>query len=296
MSESSAPAVEFRSVHKNFGQVHAVDGLDLTIGRGETVALLGPNGAGKTTTANLLLGLLRPTSGRVAVLGAAPGESIAAGRVGAMLQDGGLMPGVSVAALAGLARDLYPRPRALSDLLAEADLTPIADRRVDRLSGGQAQRLRFAMAIAGDPDLLVLDEPTTAMDVEARQSFWAYVRGYAARGTTVLFATHYLAEADENADRIVVVAGGRVLIDGTPAVIKAAAGQQRVRFTLGDGDLAGLDRLPGVTAVDLRGPSVTLRTTDAEATVRALFLGRDRVPDIEVHGVDLEDAFLALTR
>ncbi len=293
MSES---AVDFHDVTKNFGSVRAVDGLNLTIERGETVALLGPNGAGKSTAANLLLGLLRPGDGRVTVLGLRPDEAIAAGRVGAMPQDGGLMPGVSVAAMVGLARDLYSRPRPLADLLAEADLTSIANRRVDRLSGGQGQRLRFAMAIAGDPELLVLDEPTTAMDVEARQAFWAHVRGYAARGTTILFATHYLAEADENADRIVLIARGRVITDGTPAQIKAMAGQHRVRFTLGRGDIAGLDRLPGVTGVDLRGPSVTLSTTDAEATVRALFEHRDRVPDIEVHGADLEDAFLTLTR
>jgi len=290
-------AVNFHDVTKNFGSaVRAVDNLSLTINRGETVALLGPNGAGKTTTANLLLGLLRPTSGQVQVLGAAPKDTIAAGRIGAMLQDGGLMPGVSVAAMVGLARDLYPHPRPLNELLAEADLTKIADRHVDRLSGGQAQRLRFAMAIAGNPDLLVLDEPTTAMDVEARQAFWTHVRGYAARGTTILFATHYLAEADENADRIVMIARGQVIIDGSPAHIKTMAGRQRVRFTIGDDDIAGLDRLPGVTSVDLRGPSVTLGTTDAEATVRALFATRSRVPDIEVQGADLEDAFLTLTR
>ena len=290
-------AIEFHDVTKNFGSaVRAVDNLSLTINRGETVALLGPNGAGKTTTANLLLGLLRPTGGQVQVLGAPPKDTIAAGRIGAMLQDGGLMPGVSVAAMVGLARALYPHPRPLDELLTEADLTKIADRRVDRLSGGQAQRLRFAMAIAGNPDLLVLDEPTTAMDVEARQAFWTYIRGYAARGTTILFATHYLAEADENADRIVMIARGQVIIDGAPAHIKTMAGRQRVRFTLGDDDIAGLDRLPGVTSVDLRGPSVTLGTTNAEATVRALFATRSRVPDIEVQGADLEDAFLTLTR
>jgi ABC-2 type transport system ATP-binding protein len=292
----SEPAVDFHEVTKNFGAVRAVDGLNLTIGRGETVALLGPNGAGKSTTANLLLGLLRPGSGRVRVLGAPPADSIAAGRVGAMLQDGGLMSGVSVAAMVGLARDLFPRPRPLADLLAEADLLDIAGRRVDRLSGGQAQRLRFAMAIAGDPELLVLDEPTTAMDVEARQAFWTHVRGYAARGTTIVFATHYLAEADENADRIVMIARGTVVTDGTPTQIKAMAGDQRVKFTIGRGDISGLDRLPGVIEVDVRGPSVTLRTTDAEATVRALFAGHRRVPDIEVHGADLEEAFVALTR
>jgi ABC-2 type transport system ATP-binding protein len=289
------PAVDFQSVAKHFGQVKAVDGLHLTVRRGEIVALLGPNGAGKSTAANLLLGLLRPTSGRVTVLGRRPADAVAAGLVGAMLQDGGLMPGVTVAGIVGLARALYPHPRPLAELLTDADLTGIANRRVDRLSGGQTQRVRFAMAIAGDPDLLILDEPTTAMDVESRQEFWRTVRGYAARGTTVLFATHYLDEADENADRIVVVADGRVVVDGTPGEVKSAAGEQRVRFTIGDGDLAGLDLLPGVTGVEARGPSVTLRTTDAEATVRALLCSRPSTPNLEVTGADLEDAFLALT-
>jgi ABC-2 type transport system ATP-binding protein len=289
------PAVDFQSVAKHFGQVKAVDGLDLTVRRGEIVAMLGPNGAGKSTAANLLLGLLRPTSGQVTVLGGRPAEAVAAGLVGAMLQDGGLMPGVTVAGSIGLARHLYPHPRPLADLLADADLTGISNRRVDRLSGGQTQRVRFAMAIAGNPDLLILDEPTTAMDVQGRQAFWRTVRGYAARGTTVLFATHYLDEADENADRIVVVADGRVVIDGTPGEVKSAAGEQRVRFTVGDGELAGLDLLPGVTGVQVRGPSVTLRTTDAEATVRALVRTRPSTPNLEVTSADLEAAFLALT-
>jgi ABC-2 type transport system ATP-binding protein len=166
---------------------------------------------------------------------------------------------------------------------------------VHRLSGGQTQRLRFALAIAGDPALLVLDEPTTAMDVRSRHDFWRTVRGYAARGATVLFTTHHMDEADENADRIVVVAGGRVVLDGTPGAIKAAAGEQRVRFTVGTGDLAGLELLPGVTAVQPHGTSVTLRTTDAEATVRALVTSRASTPDLEVTGAGLEDAFLALT-
>jgi ABC-2 type transport system ATP-binding protein len=291
----SAPAVDFHEATKTFGSVHAVDGLNLTVRRGEMVAMLGRNGAGKTTTVNLLLGLMRPSNGRVTVLGRTPADATASGVVGAMLQDGGLMPGVTVAGLVSLARDLYPHPRPLADLLTDADLTGIARHRVDRLSGGQTQRLRFALAIAGDPELLVLDEPTTAMDVESRQVFWANVRGYAARGTTVLFTTHYLEEADQNAARIVVIAGGRVVMDGTPAVVKSAAGQRRVRFTLGGDDIAGLDQLPCVTGVELHGRSVTLRTTDTESTVRALVNARVRTPDLEVTGADLEDAFLALT-
>jgi ABC-2 type transport system ATP-binding protein len=291
----SEPVVEFHRTTKEFGSVRAVDELDLTVHRGEMVALLGPNGAGKSTAANLLLGLLRPTSGQIRVLGRTPEAAVAGGGVGAMLQDGGLMPGVTVAGLVGLARDVYPHPRPLAELLTEADLAGIATRRVDRLSGGQTQRVRFALAIAGDPDLLVLDEPTTAMDVASRQAFWTTVRGYAARGTTVLFTTHYLDEADENADRVVVVAGGRVVVDGTPGQVKSAAGEQRVRFTLGDGELAGLDLLPCVTGVEAHGPSVTLRTTDAETTVRALLCSRASTPDLEVTGADLEAAFLALT-
>ncbi|HWC80997.1 MAG TPA: ABC transporter ATP-binding protein [Pseudonocardiaceae bacterium] len=289
-------AVDFTGVTRTFGAVRAVDGLDLTIAAGQTVALLGPNGAGKSTTVSLLLGLLTPDAGRIAVLGRPPGQTVAAGQVGAMLQNGGLMPGVPVAGLIELTRRLYPNPRPLADLLADADLTGLARRRVDKLSGGQSQRLRFALAVAGDPDLLVLDEPTAAMDVASRRTFWANIRGYAEQGRTVLFATHYLEEADENADRVVVIAGGRVLTEGTPAEIKRAAGGSTVRFSAGGAGRAGLERLPGVTAVETRGPAVTLRTRDAEATVRALFAARDRVPDLEVSGVDLEDAFLALTR
>lgn len=287
--------VLFQSVTKSFGAVQAVDGLDLRIHRGETVALLGANGAGKSTSISLLLGLLAPTAGEVSVLGGSPDRAVAAGRIGAMLQDGGLMPGVTVGGLVDLACRLYSHPRPVAQLLADADLTAIAGRRTDRLSGGQAQRLRFALAIAGNPEVLVLDEPTAAMDVESRRAFWTAIRGYAAGGRTVLFATHYLEEADDNADRIVVIAAGRVVADGTPTEIKAAAGGRSVRFTLGGEPCAGLDRLPGVTEVQVHGGTVALRSTDVEATVRALFAIRDRVPDLEVGGADLEEAVLALT-
>ncbi|MFG2044046.1 ATP-binding cassette domain-containing protein [Dactylosporangium sp. NPDC048998] len=289
-------ALTFDGAVKTFGSVRAVDGLNLTIDRGETVALLGPNGAGKSTSVNLLLGLQTPASGRVSVLGGSPAQAVASGRIGAMLQDGGLMPGVTVGGLLALAGRIYPNPRPVEQLVADADLGGLLRRRTDRLSGGQLQRLRFALAIAGNPDVLVLDEPTAAMDVESRRGFWATIRDYAAGGRTVLFATHYLQEADENADRIVVIAGGRVVRDGTPTEIKAAAANRSVRFTLDDQPCAGLDRLPGVTAVEVHGRTATLRTTDAEATLRALFAIRDRVPDLEVGGADLEDAVLALTR
>lgn len=254
------------------------------------------SGRPRYSSINLLLGLLTPTAGLVRVLGGAPEDAVAAGRIGAMLQDGGLMPGVTVGGLLELAVRIYPNPRPVAQLVEDADLGGIMRRRTDRLSGGQLQRLRFALAIAGNPDVLVLDEPTAAMDVESRRVFWSTIRDYAAGGRTVLFATHYLQEADENADRIVVIAGGRVVSDGTPTELKAAAADRCVRFTLDDQPCAGLDRLPGVTVMEAHGRTVTLRTTDAEATLRALFAARERVPDLEVSGADLEDAVLALTR
>lgn len=205
---TTTDTVVFDRVTKRYGGVRAVDDLTLTLRPGETVALLGPNGAGKSTTLDLLLGLKRPDSGSVTVLGTGSREAIVAGRVGAMLQSGGLMGEVTVAELVRLACGLHPRPYPVPDVLARAGLTAIAGRRADKLSGGQAQRVRFALATAGDGDLIVLDEPTTGMDVTARRAFWATMRDQADRGRTVLFATHYLEEADAIADRVLVLHRG----------------------------------------------------------------------------------------
>ncbi|MFD8565093.1 ABC transporter ATP-binding protein [Streptosporangium canum] len=290
-------AIAFTDVSKSYGNVLAVDGLDLAVEAGRTVALLGPNGAGKSTSINMLLGLLRPTRGRIEVLGASPDEAVARGEVGAMLQSGELIPELTVRELVDFVRRLYPRPLGLDEILRMADLTDLVKRRAGKLSGGQAQRVRFALAIAGAPKLLVLDEPTAAMDVESRLRFWAGMRAYAAGGRTVLFATHYLEEADENSDRVIVVTRGRVVADGTAAQIKAGAGGQTVRFALDGQAAAGLDALPGVTAVEVEAGAATLRTADPDATVAALYRGTSlRVRDLRITGAALEDAFLALTR
>ncbi|MDP9867391.1 MULTISPECIES: ABC transporter ATP-binding protein [Streptosporangium] len=290
-------AIAFTDVSKRYGDVLAVDGLDLTVEAGRTVALLGPNGAGKSTSIGMLLGLLRPTRGRVEVLGSPPEEAAARGEVGAMLQSGELIPELTVRELVDFVRRLYPRPLGLDEILRTADLTDLARRRADRLSGGQAQRVRFALSIAGAPRVLVLDEPTAAMDVESRLRFWEGMRAYAAGGRTVLFATHYLEEADEHSDRVIVIARGRVVADGTAAQIKAGAGGQTVRFTLGGQAAAGLDALPGVTAVELDAGLATLRTADPDATVTALYRGTSLdIRDLRITGADLEDAFLTLTQ
>ena len=296
---STPPAVEFTAASKTYGEVAALSGLNVSLGAGETVALLGPNGAGKSTTLDLLLGLRSPDpGGSVRLFGGTPRRAVTDGRVGAMLQSGGLMEGVKVHELVGLACDLHPRGYDVDRVLASAGITDIADRLVHRLSGGQEQRVRFALATAGANDLIVLDEPTTGMDVSSRQAFWASMRAEAAQGRTVLFATHYLEEADEVADRVLVLHRGRLLADGSAAEIKARAGVRRISFSLSGSapDTAALRALPGATDVTVSGSTVRMRSTDADATVHGLY-GLGVYPrGLEVAGLGLEQAFLTLTQ
>ena len=287
-------AVQAAGLAKSYGSTVALAGLDLHVAAGETVALLGPNGAGKSTTIGLLLGLLNADRGQVRVYGRPPSQAVADGLIGAMLQDAGLMPGVRVGELLTMVRGLYPRPLPLDDLVSLADLESVLRRPAGRLSGGQAQQVRFAAAIAGDPQLLVLDEPTAAMDVQARRNFWAQIRRFAGRGRTVLFATHYLQEADDAADRVVVIAGGRKIADGPPAAIKARFGDRQVRFTVMPGSPDLLPALAGVHAAERDGPRVTLHSTDTDATVSSLVSSGLRWSDLEVGGLDLETSFLRL--
>src|SRR3954467_2717818 len=228
---AAAPAVRLAGVTKHFGPVAAVRGLDLTIGQGEVVAFLGPNGAGKTSTIDMVLGLSRPTTGEVSVLGQDPRTAIARGLVAAVMQTGGLLKDLTVRETVEYTASLFASSEPVDDVLARAGITGIAGRRVGKCSGGEQQRLRFAMALLSDPALLLLDEPTTGMDVEGRRTFWSAIRADAARGRTVMFATHYLEEADAYADRIVLISHGRIVADGTGAQIKALASGRTIRFT-----------------------------------------------------------------
>ena len=293
---TTASVVAFDQVSKAYDAVRAVDGLSLDLRPGETVALLGPNGAGKSTTLDLLLGLKKPDSGTVRLFGTSPRDAIVAGRVGAMLQSGGLMDEVTVAELVRLACDLHPKPYRPSEVLSRAGIAQIADRKVNKLSGGQAQRVRFALATAGDSDLIVLDEPTTGMDVTTRQAFWATMREQADQGRTVLFATHYLEAADAFADRVLVVHRGRLLADGPAADIMATAGARRVSFDMeGALDEPALRALPFLTGIDISGRTVRIQSADADATVHALY-GLGVYPrNLEVAGLGLEQAFIAIT-
>ncbi|MDI6627328.1 MAG: ABC transporter ATP-binding protein [Rhodococcus sp. (in: high G+C Gram-positive bacteria)] len=291
---TTTKAVELRNVTKTYGSVRAVDGLSLSIEPGEVVAFLGPNGAGKTTTIDTMLGLATPTTGSVSVFGGTPADAIAQGRISAVMQTGGLLRDLTVRETVELTSALFAHTRSVKEVLTRAGIADIGDRRVAKCSGGQQQRLRFALALLPDPDLLVLDEPTTGMDVEGRRDFWNAIRQDASTGRTVLFATHYLDEADAYADRIVLVRHGKIVADGSAAEVKNLAAGRTVTATLPGVDQSVLLALPGVDRVDTRGDRVIVHGRDSDAVARYL-LNDAHATDLEIVSRNLEDAFLALT-
>ena len=291
--------VELRGLAKAFrgaeGRVQAVDALDLSAAEGEIVALLGPNGAGKSTTIDMLLGLTEPDAGTVSVLGGRPAQAIAAGDVGVMLQTGELIRDLSVRELVAMAASVYPAPLDVDDTLCLVGIDALAGRRTQKLSGGETQRVRFALAIVGNPRVLALDEPTVAMDVEGRLAFWEAMRELAARGTSVLFATHYLAEADANSDLVVMIARGRVVAAGPTTEISARAGLRTIRATLPGVAPGRLAELPGVLGAERHGDVVVLDCADGDMALRALLAEQPEARDVEVGGGGLEQAFIELT-
>ncbi|HXM87360.1 MAG TPA: ABC transporter ATP-binding protein [Solirubrobacteraceae bacterium] len=291
--------ISLRGLVKSFkgpnGPIEAVRGVDVEIALGETVALLGPNGAGKSTTIDMLLGLLEPDAGSVSVFGRTPSDAVSAGAVGGMLQTGSLIRDLSVRELVAMMAALYPAPLPVDEVLELTGTAEIAAQRTQKLSGGQTQRVRAAVALVSNPELLVLDEPTVAMDVEGRNAFWHVMRAFAARGKTILFATHYLEEADAFADRAVLMAHGRIVADGPTNEIKAMVGSRTLRATLPGVELDALARLPGVSAADRRGEAIVLTCSNSDGAIRALLAAYPAARDIEIVAAGLEQAFLALT-
>jgi ABC-2 type transport system ATP-binding protein len=292
----TATCVELSSLSKAFGAVQAVDGVSISIDVGEIVALLGPNGAGKSTTIDMLLGLAQPDSGSVAILGRSPREAINEGAVGAMLQIGSLIRDLTVRELVAMMAALYPSPLGVDEVLELVGIEDIAERRTEKLSGGESQRTRFAIALVSDPELLVLDEPTVAMDVESRHAFWTAMRAFAARGKTVLFATHYLEEADAYADRAVLMARGQVVADGPTTEIKSMVGLRTIRGTLPGVPAEALEHVPGVAGAERHGEAIVLACTDSDSAIRALLATYPQLRDVEIAGAGLEAAFRELTR
>ena len=292
---SSGAAVMLTSLRKSYGEVHAVAGVDLVIAPGEVVALLGPNGAGKSTTVDMLLGLTRPDTGAVTVFGASPHEAVATGSIGAMLQGGALLDDATVAETVGMVASLHRKPMPVSEALRRSGIEDLAGRRCNKLSGGQKQRVRFAVALVSDPDLLVLDEPTAAMDVQSRRDFWKSMHGFSDTGRTVLFATHYLEEAENYADRVVLMRAGRIVADGSVAEVTSLVSGRVIRAAVPGASETALGALPGVSEVEVRATRTAISTNDSDATLRALLVTYPQAHDIEVSAMGLEGAFLSLT-
>ncbi|MGA8044977.1 MAG: ABC transporter ATP-binding protein [Dermatophilaceae bacterium] len=303
-TEVRSPMIHLTEVSKTFrtpdGFMTAVDGIDLTVAHGEVLALLGPNGAGKTTTIDMVLGLTQPSSGTIEVLGDSPRSAVLAGRVSAVLQTGGLLADLRTRETVRLIASTFDSPCDVDEVMERAGILHLADRRVSKLSGGEQQRLRFALALIPEPDLLILDEPTAGMDVGARREFWSTMHCEAARGRTVIFATHYLEEAEEFADRIVMMSEGRIVADGPTSEVRAVANGRTVTVELPlaslDDTLARLRSHPAVTAVEPAGglSRFRIRSTDSDAVARAVLTELGGT-DLEVTAGSLDDAFLTLT-
>ncbi len=288
-------AIELVNVSKIYKGKKAVDNLSLKVERGTVFALLGPNGAGKTTTISMILGMRQPTSGTVKLLGGEPKDIRIRNRIGAMLQDVSVIDSLKVAETINLFRSYYTKPQSLEQLLRISGLENEKDKMASSLSGGQQRRLGFALAAAGDPEVIFLDEPTVGMDVTSRQMFWETIRAMADRGRTVVLTTHYLEEADNLADRVVVINEGRIVADGTPSQIKAETTGRIISFTAGasvTNDM--LHQLPGVKKVEWNGRRARLHSGDTDRLIKLLIEQRFDMRDIEIQSGGLDDAFQAL--
>ena len=283
------------AVSKNYGNVRALRGVDFSVRAGEVVALLGPNGAGKTTAVKLLLGLIQPDSGKARVFDGDPTNPQNRMRTGAMLQVGKVPETLRVREHIDLFSSYYSKPLPLAEVLAISGLEKVGDRKFGDLSGGQRQRVLFALAICGNPDLLLLDEPTVGLDVEARRALWEEIRRMVARRKTVLLTTHYLQEADALADRIAVINQGEIIAEGTPAEIKAQTSGKRIRC-ISRLSLASLRQIPGVAEVKQDREAIEIHAGEAESVVRELLARDPDLTGLEVTSAGLEEAFLALTQ
>jgi ABC-2 type transport system ATP-binding protein len=288
-------AIELVGASKKYGNFEALKNVSFAIEKGSLVAMLGPNGAGKTTSINLMLGLRRPTSGKALIFGDDPRRIATRKRFGAMLQESGVPQLLKVIELVELFRSYYPKPLPTEQVVKLVGLEGKAGTLVRDLSGGQTQRLYFALAICGDPEVLFLDEPTVGMDVEGRRVFLRAIRDFAAAGKTILLTTHYLEEADELAERVLVIDKGKLIADGSPQEIKSQVAGSKISFTSSAPlDPAALSGLP-VSASDVSDHRVTLMTNDPQAVLRELFRRNVDLSNLEVRGADLEEAFLSLT-
>jgi len=284
-----------RRVHRKRGAVQALDGVDLELPAGRVTALLGVNGAGKTTAIEVLLGGQPADAGQATLFGRSPFERAAKAQVGAMLQQTQLPERLTVAELLALVRSWYATPRSVSDCVALAGLDGLLSRRYGRLSGGQQRRVQFALALCGRPKLLFLDEPTTGLDIDARQQVWRAIRELVADGAGVLLTTHYLEEAEALADHVVVLDAGRVRVTGSVDEVRARVAQRHVACdsALSETDIA---TWPGVQQVARAGTRLSIVATDADALVRRMLQTDATLANLEVRRAGLAEAFTRMTQ
>ena len=295
MSAAPAPTTlaELRGASKRFGKILALDRVDLQIRPAEVLALLGPNGAGKTTALGLLTGAIKPSAGAASLFDDDPQHWRARQQIGVMQQSASLVDTLRVVELVRQFSAYYPAPRPIEQTLTMAGLETLADRRYAALSGGQQRRVQFALAICGNPPLLFVDEPTVGLDVSARRDFWRILRELRQQGTGIVLTTHYLDEADALADRIVMIADGRILAHGSPTEIKSRAAGKKLRFRTSI-ELAALAHWQGVLTVEQQGELTELQVTHAESILRRLLDADAELSDLQVLPLSLEDAFLSL--
>jgi ABC-2 type transport system ATP-binding protein len=295
MTANADVVARLAAANKSYGKVQALDRVDLDVERGEVLAVLGPNGAGKTTAISLLLGLLRPDAGAATLFGEPPDTLAARRRVGAMLQAGGVPETLSVGELIELFRGYYPRPRTVADIVELAGVGDLLKRRYGKLSGGQQRRVQFALALCGNPEVLFLDEPTTGLDIQARESMWRTMRSLVGEGCAIVLTTHYLEEAEALADRVSVLARGRVVAAGSVQEIRARVAQKRVRCIsrLAETTIA---QWPEVRSVVRDGERIEIVTDTAEAVVRQLLFEDQALSELEVQRAGLAEAFVEITK
>lgn len=288
--------VSVSNTTKHFQQKTAVNNISFSMKKGEIAAILGPNGAGKTTVISMILGLLKPSKGEIKLFNRVPDDQQVREKIGVMLQEVSVMPGLKVSEILELFRSYYPNPLSMKELVSLTALTKEdLKTRAEKLSGGQKRRLSFALALAGNPELLIFDEPTVGMDTSSRHRFWQTIHGLADQGKTIIFSTHYLQEADDAAQRILFFADGRLVADDSPMQIRSRIQKQSVSFTLhSDESLERLSRHPEVERVIHNHKRTIIQTSNTDKVLALIFQENIHARDIRIEQGTLDEAFRQL--
>ncbi len=295
LQNTTTTLAKLENVSKRYGNVTALNGLSLSVHAGEILALLGPNGAGKTTSVSLLLNLIEADSGKVSLFNQEPQALAARQRIGVMLQSAALPETLRVSELIRLTQSYYPFPRELKEIAAMSGITDLLQRPYGKLSGGQQRRVQFAMAICAEVDILFLDEPTVGLDIEAREAMWVSLRKLVAEGCAVVLTTHYLEEAEALANRVIVIAQGSVIAEGSVESIRSRVALRKIRCVSGL-NIADIKHWPNIESVGYDGLYLTIQTSDAESVCRRLLIEDPTLQQLEIKRAGLAEAFVELTK